>query len=537
MKSTEDFVADLVALDRARFPLLWILTGEERRTLVSLQSVAHQRGAVFYVWSFTMGWVDHDGNAAPIGGEDRNRRDPFGALDTVYESQVFKAVRSIRSEGGETSRALFVLKDFDPFLEDAGVVRRLRDCEIALRARQQSVVILSPRLVLPPHLAKAVHVVDFPLPDRTTLEALVDGAVATAREPLAARGIDPTPDTVTRQEVLRLLSGLSFDEAENIVAKSLVVKHALDPALIANEKKVAIRKTEVLEIVSTSDRLADVGGHDRLKAWLQEAQLAFSDDAKAFGVEPVRGALFVGVPGTAKSLVVKATANDWRLPIVRVDIGRLMGSLVGESESRARQMTQILEANAPAIGWIDEIEKGIGGVASSAHSDAGTTARVFGHLLTFMQEATAPVVIFATANDITLLPPELLRRFDAVWFFDVPRHDERRQIWSIHLGKRGRDPDAFDLDGLAEQSEKYTGHEIEKAVKQALRRAYLDGKREVTERDLIDILRFAEPLAVSHAERIEGARKALGGLAQPTSDPHPHPAMNQVAAVRKLDLG
>ncbi len=260
-----------------------------------------------------------------------------------------------------------------------------------------------------------------------------------------------------------------------------------------------------------------------------------------FGVEPVRGALFVGVPGTAKSLIVKATANDWRLPIVRVDIGRLMGSLVGESEARARQMTQILEASAPAIAWMDEIEKGLGGVASSAHSDAGTTARVFGHLLTWMQETTAPTLILSTANDLSMLPPELLRRFDAVWFFDVPTFEERAQIWTIHLRKRGRDPGRFDLDRLALGSENYTGAEIEKATKQALRRAFLDGRRAITEEDLLGILRSAEALAISHADRIEHARKALGGLAQPTSLPRAaHSKAGRTVeadGTRRLDLG
>lgn len=348
--------------------------------------------------------------------------------------------------------------------------------------------------------------------------------------------MEPALSADVREEVIRLLSGLSYNEAENIVAKSLVVRHALDPELIASEKKAAIRKTEVLEIVSTSDRLADVGGHERLKRWLAEAQLSFSDDAKAFGVEPVRGTLFVGVPGAGKSLIVKAAANDWRLPIVRVDVGRLMGSLVGESESRARQLTQILEASAPVVAWLDEVEKGIGGVASSAHTDAGTTARVFGHLLTWMQETTSPVMIAATANDIAMLPPEFLRRFDAIWFFDVPSRRERAQIWTIHLRKRGRDPQTFDLERLADQSDKYTGHEIEKAVKQALRRAYLDGQRAVAEDDLLGILRSAEPLAISHADRIEAARKALGGLALPTSDPGTEVKREHAGTHRRLEI-
>jgi SpoVK/Ycf46/Vps4 family AAA+-type ATPase len=234
-------------------------------------------------------------------------------------------------------------------------------------------------------------------------------------------------------------------------------------------------------------------------------------------VEPVKGALFVGVPGTAKSLIVKALAHDWNLPLVRVDVGRLMGSLVGQSEQRAREMTKILEASAPVVAWLDEVEKGLGGAVSSARSDAGTTARVFGHLLTFFQETRAPIAFFATANDTSLLPPELLRRFDAIWFFDVPTEAEAKPIWTIHLRKRRRDPEKFDLDRLARGSARYTGAEIEKAVKEALRRAFLDGRRDVTEQDLLDILQSADPLAQSHADQIEAAKKHLGGLARPTT--------------------
>jgi AAA+ superfamily predicted ATPase len=510
MTGRERFVNEMLALLKARYPIVYLLTPEEGRAVKTLQDVASTWGAsTFYIWSFTDGWTDYAGNEVSIG-DDRDRENPRGALNTVYSMKL-----------AHDAKALFVLKDFDVFLDDAGVVRRIRDCDVALRTRPSTIVITSPRLVLPPHLQKTLHVVDFPLPDRDEIASLVDAAVRAFASRLAAKGdrknVAPTPEV--REEVIRLLQGLTWDEADNIVAKSLAVRHCLDPALVAAEKKAAIRKTEVLEIVTTDDRLQDVGGHDALKEWLQEAQLSFSDDARAFGVEPVKGMICVGVPGTGKSFIIKAAANDWRLPLVRVDIGRLMGSLVGESEARARQLTQVLEASAPVVAWMDEIEKGIGGVHSSAFSDSGTTARVFGHLLTWMQETKAPVFIAATANDISLLPPELLRRFDAVWYFDVPSYEERLQIWAIHLRKRGRDPQQYDLHSLAAGSDGYTGAEIEKAVKQALRRAYLEGKRPITEADLLGILRSAQPLAVSRRDQLRAAEIALAGIARKTSAP------------------
>jgi len=197
-------------------------------------------------------------------------------------------------------------------------------------------------------------------------------------------------------------------------------------------------------------------------------------------------------------------------------MGRLMGGLVGESEHRAREMTRIVEAIAPCVLHADEVEKGIGGVESSAHTDSGTTARVFGHLLTWLQEARAPFFLVGTANRPDLIPPEFLRRLDAVWWFDVPAPDERRQIWEIHLRKRGRDPQQFDLGRLVAESEGYTGAEIEKAVKQALRRAFLDGEREPGADDLAAALREAEPIRRSHAERLDQARRSLRGLEKST---------------------
>jgi SpoVK/Ycf46/Vps4 family AAA+-type ATPase len=207
---------------------------------------------------------------------------------------------------------------------------------------------------------------------------------------------------------------------------------------------------------------------------------------------------------------------SWNLPVVRLDMGRLMGGLVGESEHRAREMTRIVEAIAPCVLHADEVEKGIGGVESSAHTDSGTTARVFGHLLTWLQESRAPFFLVGTANRPDLIPPEFLRRLDAVWWFDVPAPDERRQIWEIHLRKRGRDSQQFDLARLIAESEGYTGAEIEKAVKQALRRAFLDGEHEPGADDLAAALREAEPIRRSHAERLDQARRSLRGLEKPT---------------------
>jgi SpoVK/Ycf46/Vps4 family AAA+-type ATPase len=505
--TTQDFTAHVAALERARFPLLYVVTREERRALVALQNVAHARGASFFTWSLTRGWTDPDGQAASFGS---GTEDPRAALEAVVKHPA-------------PGRELFVMCDLDVFLSDPGIMRLVRDLDTLLRERTQTLIVLSPQFGLPPRLASCFHVLDFPLPERGVFDELItrvtEAAASTldggkSRRSKEARELVPSPEA--RETLIRALAGLNYDEAENILGLSVVTRRRLDPDLVVEEKRQAIRKTEVLEVVTSGDDLDQVGGHEALKAWLREAQLSFSEDARAYGIEPVRSALLVGIPGAGKSLIAKAAGTSWHLPIVRMDIGRLMSGVVGASESRAREMTRIIEAISPALVWADEVEKGIGGVASSAHSDSGTTARVFGHLLTWLQESRAPFFLAATANDTSLLPPEFLRRFDSVWWFDVPTAAERCQIWTIHLGKRNREASSFDLDRLVEASERYTGAEIERATKQALRRAYLDGRREPTTDDLVSALRQAEPISATQTDRLRQARDSLGGLAKDT---------------------
>jgi len=506
--TTQDFITHIGALERARFPLLYVVTREERRALVALQNAAAARGASFFTWSFTKGWTDADGQPAAFG---KGTQDPMSALDAIVKRQV-------------AGREFLVMCDVDVFFTNAGVVRMVRDLDALLRERTQTLVVLSPQLVLPPTLGSCFHVLDFPLPERGVFEELIDkvGEAAAStldtgdgRRSKQAKGLIATPEV--RETVVRALGGLTYDEAENILGLSLVTRRRFDPDLIVAEKGQTIRKTEVLEVVATDEGLDQVGGHEALKAWLREAQLSFSDDARAYGIEPTRGALFVGMPGTGKSLIAKATAATWGLPLVLMNVGRVMTGVVGASESRVREMTRIIEALAPVVVYADEIEKGVGGVASSAHSDSGTVARVFGHLLTWMQESKAPFVMLATANDPSLLPPEFVRRFDTAWWFDAPAPLERRQIWGIHLAKRHREASTFDLNELVDRSDQYTGAEIEKAVKQAMRHAYLDGRREPTTVDLLSALTRAEPMSASQAVRLGQARESLGGLAQDTA--------------------
>jgi hypothetical protein len=343
----EGFESELGALLSARAPIIYVPTHEETRAIAAIERTAAQRNYTVVQWALTVGWTLPCGNGRlPFDEDETDEGNPDAALARVFKRRD----RRDNRDSERKRKIVYIFKALDTLMDDPRVVRWLQDCAIALRARTETIVLLSPVLRIPPHLITEISVLDFPLPDPTEISSLVDAAVAAVRDrALETRNIDPMPTSDQRAEVVRLLAGLTQHEAGIIVGKSLVTRVGLDLAYIATQKKAAIRKTEVLEIVNAPETLADVGGHETLKAWLAEAHASFSDEAQAFGVEPVRGGLLVGVPGSGKSLVPKAFSNEARLPLVRVDIGRLMGSLVGASESRARELTQILDASAPCV--------------------------------------------------------------------------------------------------------------------------------------------------------------------------------------------
>jgi SpoVK/Ycf46/Vps4 family AAA+-type ATPase len=278
--------------------------------------------------------------------------------------------------------------------------------------------------------------------------------------------------------------------------------------LIATEKARTLKKGGLLEIVETQASLADVGGLDALKAWLLRRRSAFTPEAAAFGLPTPRGILLMGIPGTGKSLTAKATASVLGKPLLRLDAGRLFAGIVGESEANLRRAIAMAEAVAPCVLMIDELDKGMSGSRSSGSTDGGTTARVFGSFLSWLQEKESPVFVVATANDISQLPPELLRkgRLDEIFFLDLPGESERADIWRIHIARRKRDPELFDLTALVRQTDGFTGSEIEQAFVDALYAAY-DAGREVRQDDVAEALRRSVPLSVTMAEDIRALRQ------------------------------
>ena len=422
---------------RARYPLLWVVTPEERRALAEIEALAAEQRKRVLWWSGTIGLV----NPALPDREDTSKRDPLALLKAIQEDK---------------EPCLWVLRDFHPFLKDANIVRRLREVAFSLQASNKTVILLGPVLKIPPELEKEITVVDFDLPTAAHLQMMLDGIADTLRR--SGQG-SVNLDKRQRARLVQSCLGLTENEAANAVAKAVVqAEGALDGRAVeavTAEKQQIIRKSGLLEFYDNTEVMENVGGLDVLKEWLRKRVRAFTDEARAFGLPEPKGILLVGVQGCGKSLVARSVANAWRLPLLRLDVGRLFASLVGSSEENLRQAIKVAESIAPVVLWVDEIEKGFSGVGSSNVSDAGTAARVFGSFVTWLQEKQKPVFVIATANDVSQLPPELVRkgRFDEIFFVDLPTAHERVDIWRIHLIKRNRDPGKFDLPSLAMASE------------------------------------------------------------------------------------
>lgn len=481
---------ELETLIRARYPIIYITSWEERRVEETLRDICQRRGKKMLLWTFTTGMA---GNLAS--------KDPLAALDYVINAP---------------DQSVFVLKDFHPFINDVAVTRRLRDLVVLLRTSYKTLIILSPILKLPPELEKEITVVDYQLPTMTDLDRLLEGIIQSVRGDNRIQ-VDMAP--LEREQVLKAASGLTSIEAENVFARSLVEKRKFDVDVILSEKEQIIRKSGILEYYPATEAFADVGGMDLLKGWMEQRTTSFTEEARKFGLPEPKGILLLGVQGCGKSLIAKAIASLWRLPLLRMDVGKIFSGIVGSSEENMRKAISTAESVSPAILWIDELEKGFAGTQSSPFSDGGTTSRVFGTFIQWMQDKQAATFVIATSNDVTQLPPELMRkgRFDEIFFVDLPGLDERAEIFSIHLRKRGRKPDQFDLQALAKRAAGYSGAEIEQVVVSALFHAFGDGHRELTNEDMMAALRESVPLSVTMKEGIDKLRDWAATRARPAS--------------------
>lgn len=499
-----DAIKEIGVLIRARYPVIYIVTWEEARVEDEVAEFALQREKKAFTWSVCRGITAYESGLQTQRSVDDKTRDPLQALNYVLD---------------HVDPAVFIFKDFHPYLCDPTIVRKVREVALYLKNSFKTLVLVSPTLKLPQELEKEVTVVDFCLPSRDDITELLDRTVNEVNTNTRLN-IQLTPQS--REAIVTAAMGLTTNEAENVFAKTLVKTGGLsenDVPIILSEKEQIIRKSGMLEYYSATEQFSGVGGMEELKAWLRKRQSAFSDEAKAFGLPNPKGALLIGVQGCGKSLCAKALASQWNVPLLRLDLGKVFSSLVGSSEENIRQAVRVAESVSPAILWIDEIEKAFAGTQSSSFSDAGTTSRVFGTFITWLQEKTSPVFVIATANNISQLPPELLRkgRFDEIFFVDLPDRDERATIFGIHIQKRGRNPESFDLVKLATASDGFSGAEIEEAVIAAMFDVF-DKSQDLSTESILASIESTVPLSRTMSESIQDLRDWARERARPASE-------------------
>lgn len=476
---------------RARFTLIALITNEEERAIETIRTSCEKARRPCFTWDAADGFLTLTGTVSPP-----NARDPLTALEQVEKS---------------ADQALFVLKDLHEFWNEPRVKRKLRNLAQRLKTTRKTILVTLPSAKIPDELKDETVIMDFPTAGASELEAALENLTKTP-------GVKLKLTALGRDKLIQAAIGLTVAQAQRTFAKAIVQDGKLDDMdidLVTEEKKQIIRESEALEFYAVTETPDDVGGLEVLKQWLRLRERAFTQEARAYGLPAPKGIALIGIPGTGKSLTAKMIGGLWRLPLLRLDLGALFGSLVGESEERARRALRLAEAVAPCVIWLDEVEKGL------AHGglDSGTSTRVFGTILTWMQEKTAPCFVVATANDISSLPPELLRkgRFDEIFFLDLPTSKEREEIFTVHLRKRNRLPRDFDCVQLAQLSAGYVGAEIEQAIIDAMYVGFNEG-RELTTADIAAAVKRQVPLSVSQRETIQGLRDWLReGRAQSAS--------------------
>ncbi|MCY7286550.1 MAG: AAA family ATPase [Cyanobacteria bacterium CAN_BIN43] len=474
------FNEEFELLLRARHALIYLPTREEERVEAAIAYSAKQQGdRGVYIWDFVDGY---QGNPNDAGFGKRN---PLQALEFVEKLPV-------------SVPGVFVLRDFHRFLEDVAISRKLRNLARLLKSQPKTIVIVSPQLTIPDDLGEVMTVLEFPLPGiaeiKVELERLIAG---TGQTPLEPRVLD---------EWIRSCQGLSMERIRRVLAKAIATHGSLqadDVELILEEKRQTIRQTQILDFYPATQQISDIGGLDNLKDWLLRRGGAFSEKARQYGLPHPRGLLLVGIQGTGKSLTAKAIAHHWHLPLLRLDVGRLFAGLVGESESRTRQMIQLAEALAPCILWIDEIDKAFSGL--EGRGDSGTSSRVFGTVVTWLAEKESPVFVVATANNIQTLPPEMLRRgrFDEIFFVGLPSQEERKAIFAVHLARlRPHNLKSYDGDRLAYETPDFSGAEIEQILVEAMHIGFSQN-RDFTTEDVLEAASQMIPLARTAQDQIQ----------------------------------
>ena len=474
-----NFLNEFVLLLKARYPIIYISTNEEERIEYLIKYCAKKYVArTYYSWDFVDGY---QGNPNDKGFAARN---PLEALDLIDKLTP------------ETA-SLFVLKDYDNFIKDFSVVRKLKNLSRSLKTQPKNIIIVSSEINIPDSLKEFVTLLEFPLPSYSEILEELNRLLSSLQQE-----IDPT----TLNNIATACQGLSLERIRRVLSKVIAKNGEIDdssPPLILQEKKQIIQQTQLLEFCLNDKNLDDLGGLDVFKQWLQVRDQAFSQEAIKYGLPYPKGLLLVGVQGTGKSVAAKIIAHEWQLPLLRLDFGRLFASLIGQSEQRVRKMIEIAEALSPCVLWVDEIDKAFAGAQSSG--DSGTTSRVLATFITWLSEKTSPVFVVSTANNIELIPPEILRkgRFDEMFFLNLPTREEREAIFEVHLKKYRPDSiENFQIPLLGQLSKEFSGAEIEQVVIDAMRLGFNED-REFNNEDILVSIQNCVPLARTRSKELD----------------------------------
>jgi len=482
------FTEEFNLLIKARYPIVYITTVEEDRLEYALRKCI-RRGMIdefvnrrLYVWDF-------------VDGVQYSQKNNLQFVDGIAKRNPLKALEFVEELGPGSSVVL--LKDFNRFLNDAAISRKLKNVIRILKTQPTTIIISAPDVNIPNEFMDSMTILEFQLPQLNEIKKELKRLT---------KSLDQKIEKKIFESLVNSCQGLSLERIRRVLSKIIALNQTLDSssiALILEEKRQIIYQTQILEFCLSENTISDIGGLENLKNWLNQRSKSFSNRAKKYGLPAPRGLLLIGVQGTGKSLTAKAIANDWQLPLLKLDFGRLFGGLVGESEMKIRQMIQIAETLAPCILWIDEIDKTFGQINSQG--DSGTTSRVLGTFITWLSEKTAPVFVVSTANNFEVLPVELVRkgRFDEIFFVGLPLQEERKLIFTVHLSKlRPASWQDFNITILSEESKFFSGAEIKQAIIEGMHIAFNEN-REFTTNDIRKGLKVIIPISKMHLEEIE----------------------------------
>jgi SpoVK/Ycf46/Vps4 family AAA+-type ATPase len=465
------FNDELTLLLKARYPVIFINTIEEDRVeYVIRKHIKTNLNRSIYSWDFVDGYTNNPNN------EGFAKRNPLQALELVERLTA------------ETP-AIFLLKDFNRFLTDISISRKLKNIGRLLKLQPKTIIIIGSEFNIPNELQDLVTIIQFQLPVKAEISQELIRLI---------KSLNIEVESDLFESLTQACQGLSLERIRRVLSKIIATHKTIDQksiTILLNEKKQIISQTEILEYWSVNEKITNIGGVKNLKDWLKKRKSSFGIQASNYGLPTPRGLLLVGIQGTGKSLTAKAIATEWQLPLLKLDVGKLFGGIVGESESRLRQMIEVSETLAPCILWIDEIDKAFS--INETNGDSGTSNRVLATFISWLSEKTKPVFVVATANNVDRLPLEIIRkgRFDEIFFLDLPQKQEREQIFKIHIQEfRPNSWELFDYIKLAQLSESFSGAEIKQSIIEAMYHAFYE-EREFTTEDICFALNELIPLA------------------------------------------